>query len=321
MPSQQLVDDFIRLFELPPAMIPYLSYVADEQEMQVVVRMNRRSMTVPQMAELLGLGLGETEEFAKKCFTRCILTRQITDGVHYYSAETFYRRLDPISMFEQWGDVPADARDAVIRWQLQEFIDKWTPAVEEIQKNPGVYVRIPNRDVLLLSEALEQVDGATEHAVTFCDCRTIVMACNRPTEACIRLNDGARFTVERGMGRKLTKEECHELVINLDRQGLMHTGDRRWKEAGTLFGFCSCCACDCYPILAGKSLGMQKQWPRSHYVAVYDESKCNECGVCAKRCPFRPRFHFEGTTMIVNGQERQRVALDPEKCWGCGLCF
>jgi ferredoxin len=317
--SQQLVEDFIRLFELPPAMVPYLSYVADEQEMKLVVGLNGRSMTVGEIAALMGMSLEDAEAFAKKCFTRCILARHTQDGVHVYSAETFYRRLDPISMFEQWGDVPADARNEVIRWQLQEFISKYTPAIEEIQKNPDAYVRIPNRDVMLLSEALEAVDAATEHAVTLCDCRTIVMACNREVEACIRLNEGATATVERGMGRKLTREECHQLVIDLDRKGLMHTGDRSWKERGTNFGFCSCCACDCYPIMAGISLGMQKQWPRCHYVAVFDEAKCNQCGQCVNRCHFSA-FHHTDERVKINSHEVKRVALDQEKCWGCGLC-
>jgi ferredoxin len=318
--SQQLTEDFIRLFELPPAMVPYLSYVADEQEMKLVVDMNDETMTAAQIAAVMGMPLEDARAFANKCFTRCILSRQTKDGEQVYHAETFYRRLDPISMFEKWGDVPEETRNEVIRWQLQEFIDKYTPAIEEIQKNPDAYVRLPNRDMMLLSEALEAVDAATEHAVTLCDCRTIMMACNRPVEACIRLNDGATHTVERGMGRKLTKEECHALVIELDRQGLMHTGDRRWKERGTNFGFCSCCACDCYPIQAGISLGMQKQWPRSHYVAVYDEEKCNECGLCAKRCHFSA-FHFTDETVMVNGHALPRVAFDVEKCWGCGLCY
>ena len=56
--SQQLTEDFIRLFELPPAMVPYLSYVADEQEMRLVVGMNGQDMTVDQIAALMGKSTG-----------------------------------------------------------------------------------------------------------------------------------------------------------------------------------------------------------------------------------------------------------------------
>jgi ferredoxin len=146
-----------------------------------------------------------------------------------------------------------------------------------------------------------------------------VRACTRPGESCIRLNDAAKMTLDRGQGRQLTKEECHQLIIKLDRQGLMHTGDRRWKEKGQTFGFCNCCACDCYPFRAGISLGMHQKWPRSHHIAVFDEQKCNECGLCAKRCHFGA-FHFTDETVIVKGHVLQKVAFEPEKCWGCGLC-
>ena len=319
MSSLQLQDDFIRLFGVPPAMAPYLGHVAGEPEMALVVGMNGRAMTVSQIAGLMGMAAEEAEAFAARCFTRHILARRTEEGRHVYSADTFYHRLDPLSMYEGWGDVPADAREAVVRWHLQEFIDSWAPAIAAIQKDADADVRIANRDVLLLSEALEQVDAAVEHALALCDCRTIVRACNRPVETCIRLDEDAARTVERGMGRRLTREECRELVIKLDRQGLMHTGDLGWRRQGSLSGFCSCCACDCYPIRASISLGLQKAWPRSHYVAVYDESRCNQCGVCARRCHFGA-FHFDGRTVIVHGHQLKCVALDPAKCWGCGLC-
>jgi ferredoxin len=100
----------------------------------------------------------------------------------------------------------------------------------------------------------------------------------------------------------------------------MHTGDRRWKESGYNFGFCNCCACDCYPFRAGIALSMSQQWPRAHHVAVWDKDKCTSCGTCARRCQFGA-FHFDGNTVTVKGRELPTVNLDPEKCWGCGLCF
>ncbi len=319
MTSQQLQDDFVRLFGVPPAMAPHLGYVAGELEMALVVGMNGRAMLLPQIAALLGMAADEAEAFATACFTRHILARRTEDGRHVYSAETFYHRLDPLSMYGGWGDVPAEARDAVVSWHLQAFIESWAPAISAIQKDADADVRIANRDVLLLSEALEQVDAASEHALALCDCRTIARACNRPVETCIRLDADAAYTVERGMGRPLTREECRELVIKLDRQGLMHTGDLGWRKQGALSGFCSCCACDCYPIRASILVGLPKAWPRSHFVAVYDEPKCNQCGACARRCHFGA-FYFDGRTVMAHGHQLKCVALDAAKCWGCGLC-
>ncbi len=314
-----LLDEFVRIFQLPPAMVPHIDFVVQGREMELVVALGDGPLTSEQIAEKLRISPEETQVLLASAYPRHVINRDTKDGVTTYTPATFYRRLDPLSMYENWGDVPADARDAVIQWQLEEFINIWLPVVEELRVDPDKYIRIPNRDVLLLDEALAMVDAATEHVVVPCDCRAIVMACNRPSETCIRLDEGARRTLERGHGRRLTKDEMKALVVNADRNGLMHTGDRYWREHGGLFGFCNCCACDCYPFRGGIQLGMSHQWPRSHYIADRDMDKCEQCGLCVRRCHF-DAFYHDGTKTEVNGKRRRTVLFDPMKCWGCGLC-
>jgi NAD-dependent dihydropyrimidine dehydrogenase PreA subunit len=173
--------------------------------------------------------------------------------------------------------------------------------------------------VLLLAEALAMVDAASEYVVVPCDCRSIVMACDRPRETCIRLDEDARKTLERGHGRRLTQDEMREVVIKANKAGLMASGDRSWREHGGPSGFCNCCACDCYPFRAGERLGVQQRWPRSHYIASRDMAKCGQCGKCVRRCHF-DAFYHDGTKTLVNGKRRKTVQFDPLKCWGCGLC-
>jgi NAD-dependent dihydropyrimidine dehydrogenase PreA subunit len=314
-----LLDDFARIFQLPPAMIPHVEFVAQPDEIALVVALGNGPLTAGQVAAALGLSVPQTDALLQAAYPRQIVNRSVSDGVTTYTPATFYHRLDPLSMYENWGDVPAEARDAVIQWQLDEFISLWRPIVDELRVDPDKYFRIPNRDVLLLDEALELVEAASEHVVVPCDCRAIVMACNRPSETCVRLDIGAQHTLERGHGRRLTKNELKTLVVNANRNGLMATGDRYWREHGGLFGFCNCCACDCYPFRAGQQLQMQRQWPRSHYVAERDLSKCEQCGLCVRRCHFDAFYHDGGQT-IVNGKRRKTVLFDATKCWGCGLC-
>jgi ferredoxin len=314
-----LAEDFARIFQMPPAMLPHIEFVAQPEEMALVVALGEGPLTAGQLAAKLGVSLGATEALLTSAYPRQIVNRNLADGVMTYSAGTFYRRLDPLSMYENWGDVPADAREAVMQWQLQEFIDMWLPVVNELRIDPDKYVRMPNRDMLLLEEALEMVEAAREHVVVPCDCRAIVMACKRPLETCIRLDEGAVHTLERGHGRRLSRGEMKLLVVNAHRSGLMATGDRYWREHPGLFGFCNCCSCDCYPIRAGQQLGVHRQWPRSHYVAQRDLEKCEHCGRCVQRCHFAAFYH-DGTKTVVEGKRRKTVAFDPLKCWGCGLC-
>jgi Pyruvate/2-oxoacid:ferredoxin oxidoreductase delta subunit len=315
-----LLDKFAAIFELPPAMREHVAFVADEREMALVVWLGERTVPLEEAAAWLGMPPGEADAYLEGVYQRQIIHRhRDEDGNKSYSAGTFYHRLDPLSMYENWADVPAEAREQVLDWQLQEFIDLWMPVVEQMKADPDAARRIPNSDYLLLDEALEIVDAAEEHVVVPCDCRALVMACNRPLEACIRLDAGARCTLDAGQGRVLTKEECRQIVIDADRHGLMHTGPRNWRDQDDLFGFCNCCADDCYPIRAGVKLGMVNEWPRSHYIAQRDVDTCIMCGKCARRCHFGA-FYFDGTRTEVNGKPMRTVRFDPAKCVGCGLC-
>ncbi len=314
-----LHEDFARIFQVPPALLPYLNLVAAPQEMALVVALGDGPLTAEHIAARLDLTPAETEALLNTAYRRHVINRQERAGTTWYTPATFYLRLDPLAMYENWGDVPAQAREAVIEWQLQEFIRTWLPVVEELRDDPDKYVHIPNRDVLLLEEALAMVEAASEFVVVPCDCRAIVMACNRPLETCVRLDQGAVLTLERGHGRRLTRTELKALVVNAHRNGLMHTGDRRWREHGDLFGFCNCCACDCYPFRASQQLGMQRQWPRSHYRAEHDLDRCEHCGLCVRRCHFAAFYH-DGTRAVVNGKSRKAVLFEPARCWGCGLC-
>jgi hypothetical protein len=186
----RLLEEFVRVFQVPPAMQPYIHLVVDEREMELVVSMDGQAMIVDQVAALMDMSRQEAETFLTRAYRRAIVNRETEAGVTTHSAATFYQRLDSLAMYENWGDIPAEARDSVIEWQLQEFIDLWSPVVEEIKDDPDAYHKIPNRDVLLLEEALEMVEAAMEHAVVPCDCRAIVMACDRLSEVCIRLDEG-----------------------------------------------------------------------------------------------------------------------------------
>lgn len=352
------LEKFVEIFELPPAMIPYIDYVVTEQEMDLVVGLGHDSMTVEEIAEMMGMTMEEAEPFIRKAYQRNVIKRGPGRGPYgvpregmpqssveayeryakkahpdrdpyahesigsrdavTYSAHLFYRRLDPLSMYENWGDVPVEAREAVIDWQLEAFIEYWQPAVDEMRVNPDARVGVPNRDFLLLEEALEIVDAAEHHAILPCDCRTIVQACDRPVEACVRLDEGALMTLEHGHGRRVTKEEMKQIVIDADRAGLMHTGHRDWKKGERVFGFCNCCACDCYPIRAGMQLGLDQTWPRSYFIASRDMDKCAQCAKCTQRCHFGA--FYLGEQVGDNGKMQKMVLFDPEKCWGCGLC-
>ena len=121
-----------------------------------------------------------------------------------------------------------------------------------------------------------------------------------------------------GRGKRLSRDEMKDLIISLDKKGLMHTGNKNWKTMG-LGLLCSCCTCCCYPFRAGIELELKGLWPKSYYIAEYNPKECTYCGLCVRRCRFGAWEH-DGTSVEVRGKKRKNVIYDPEKCWGCGLC-
>jgi ferredoxin len=102
----------------------------------------------------------------------------------------------------------------------------------------------------------------------------------------------------------------------------MHTGPRYWRENDPDLEWIShgnCHPSYSFPIRAGLTLGLAKQYPRAHYVARLDWIKCTHCGICIGRCPFSA-FHRDDTPFRDLGVVAKRVQYDAERCWGCGLC-
>ena len=314
-----LFDRFVAAFGVWEEARPYLHLMVDEQEVQLVVAMGGQALTAGQAAERLGLTRQQAAGLLQRAYARHIVDKsQADDGTTTYSASTFYSRLDHFAKYENWDDIPAADRRAINRRFLDEFIARHRPNVELKMQGLKAENALPNDTVLLLSQVEEMIDAATHIVVQPCDCRRLGQNCDRPVETCLWLDAGALEALDRGYGRRLTRDEARELVRRADRAGLMHTADSEWRSRG-LHAICNCCACDCYPFRAAQELGSKGVWPRSHYVAVHDRERCNQCGACVKRCHFNAFYH-DGSTAEVGGKSRPGVSFDPEACWGCGLC-
>jgi ferredoxin len=297
---------------------PYLALIVDEVEMRLVVRMANQQLHVQQVADLLAIPHTEATGLLERAYSRCIVDKVIEDRVTKYKISNFYARLNHFAKFENWHDIPAEARKIINRRFLDEFIARHKPTIERKMRGLEAANALPNDTVMLLNEVEEMINAASEIVVQPCDCRKLGENCNRPVETCIWLDGGARQALDRGHGRRLTKEEAIQLLRWADKKGLMHTADSEWRERG-LHAICNCCSCDCYPFRAAQELGTKGVWPKSHYIAQYNRERCNHCGACVKRCHFEAFYH-DGSIIEVNGKSRKGVAVDLEKCWGCGLC-
>ncbi|GAB4548952.1 MAG: 4Fe-4S binding protein [Anaerolineae bacterium] len=311
-------DEFIAIFGVWEEARPYLHLMVNQAEMDLVVAIGDQAVTIDEAAALLGIGHAEAAALLSRCYSRCIVNKSVTDGVVRYSTASFGDLVDYFARYENWDNIPAGDRKRINRRFLDEFIARHRPNVERKAQGLSPGNALPNDTVMLLSEIEEMLDHATHIVVQPCDCRRLGQNCERPTETCVWLDQGALEALERGHGRRLTRQEAKDLVRQADKKGLMHTADSQWRTRG-LHAICNCCACDCYPFLAAQELGSQGVWPKSRYVAVHDPGACNLCGACVKRCHFGAFYH-DGPGHEIEGKTRANVLFNPDKCWGCGLC-
>jgi NAD-dependent dihydropyrimidine dehydrogenase PreA subunit len=318
------IDEFVKVFQVPPAMVPYAHVLATVQEMDLVVGLAGQALSLEEVAEMLRISPDEARGLLRGAMRRDLVDHQSRAGVTVYAPGKFYTALDYLSSVETgtWKRLPMAARREVAEWQVQEFIKLWLPAIERVVKDPDAWLPIKNRDVLLLEEAMALVEASPEVCLLPCSCRTTSVGEGPLVEGSMRVGERARQTLERGQGRRLSTAEAQAHLVALDRMGLVHTGPHSWREHDPGLEWISHGNCDpsySYIFIAGMRLGLEKLYPRAHYVAAVDWDRCTHCAVCTGRCPFGALYQ-DGTTVPVHGQTVRQVQFDVHGCWGCGLC-
>ena len=155
------------------------------------------------------------------------------------------------------------------------------------------------------------IDEAGLIGLAHCPCRlTYSMrgkGCEHPTEVCMKFNDLARYVIDRGLAKEITKEEALEVIKKSEEAGLVHFVD---NAEGKIQHNCNCCGCACWNVGNIK----RKKIPRDELMATYflrktDTDECTGCGECVEVCP-----------VDALALEDDLPAVDEEWCIGCGVC-
>lgn len=153
------------------------------------------------------------------------------------------------------------------------------------------------------------IDESDYLALSVCYCRhekeLLGKSCGRPKDTCLTFGRFAKYVVERGFGRHITKQEAYKILDMSEAEGLVHLSDNNQNRINFI---CNCCGC-CCGILGGITrLHKPHAVATSHFVVSIDGDTCVACEACVDRC------HFDALTV------NEVSEVDPEKCLGCGLC-
>jgi Pyruvate/2-oxoacid:ferredoxin oxidoreductase delta subunit len=299
-----------RLGADPQGLLPeILEVLADEKQAKSLLAASPPS-TLSELAEKTGLSPGEIPALVDDLFTKGLLFKsRKPDATRYYAVRhvpqmhdaTGVMQSPPPRMLELWKKYMANEWGAYLN-MLESVLDK--PASRVIPVEASVE---PEMQVLAFEDVKRVLDHARSLAVTRCSCRVIDGSCGMPLEVCIQVDKSADYAVERGTGRRITREEALSIMRDCEEKGMVHCSDNR-RAVGLVI--CNCCR-DCCMNWASIRQARGRFLAPSRFRAEVAADECTGCEECVERC------FFDAITM--QGADGT-AAIDADKCMGCGLC-
>jgi len=131
------------------------------------------------------------------------------------------------------------------------------------------------------------LDQSDIYSAGDCACRMALKlmgnACEHKIEGmCIQIGPEADYYIRTGRARRITRQEAEEILLEAEREGLVH---EVFNNEGLNFSsfICNCCGCACAS-LQKATLFRTPDALRSNFVAEVDQDNCVGCGACVESC-------------------------------------
>jgi len=282
--------------------------LADEDEARLLLAASPPA-TIQELAQRTGMEGTRIRSMLEGLFQKGLLFKSKKEtGTQYYRVRHVLQMHDATALMV---NPPRKMLDLWKRFMREEF-DAFSRKLESALPAPVIRVipvnitLTPKTQILAFDDVKNLVNEARSIAVTPCSCRVIDGSCGKPLEVCMQFGKAADYALERGTGRKLTKDEAIDLLRRCEDEGLVHVGDNR-RSVGHVI--CNCCS-DCCLNWPSVRTGLGKFVVPSRFLAVVDPDRCVGCEVCLDRC------HF-GAIAVEEGS----ATVKAERCMGCGLCL
>lgn len=297
---------------MAPTLLKILAILFPGEEAEVALRLSLfEARTVDQWKEEIPEKAESLEEILVRMARRGTVFSQQKPG-----QERTYRLLPVIVGFSEtpfWAGKETEMTRALaplwVKYMDEEFGGELARGVPLTRVVP-IAESLEDSSQVLPFDAIElMIRNDAFIVVAFCPCRQmrnyVGEGCEHSLENCIHFGSMARYMVEQGMARRITRDECLKILKQTTEEGMVHTCD---NIQGSLATICSCCECGCAFIHALK-VGGHAALSRSNYVARVDVEECMGCATCEERCP------MDAITIVGD-----IAVVDEAVCIGCGVC-
>jgi len=294
------------LIQPTPRFLQLIGLIVSPEEAGLLLAMPGQPIAI---SEKLQLPLDRTEAMIQELFVKGLaFPSSKTDPPTWRMARDFVQFHDATILWPQAPQAFLDLWQEIMEEEWPEMAKK----VSQLLPRPftrvvpvGVAVAVAPQ-ILSQENVCEVIDKAKTLAVTKCTCRLTAHKCDRPLEVCLQVNKAAEYSLARGTGKEVSKEEALALLKASEEAGLIHVTMNKNQVDHFLCNCCPCC-CQTMPILIKEGIRVIDP---SRFQAEVDPERCLSCGACLERCYFG--------ALQVNDQEKTIVL--GEKCLGCGLC-
>jgi electron transport complex protein RnfB len=276
------------------------------EEAKLAVHLTLERETVQVIAGRAGLPVDETEKRLKEMSIKGLIFSIVPeDSPALYQAVPFV-----IGIYEfQVNNLSKGLiRDLAYYWRARSGSDD-NEVIPQIRTIPIGASIDPHLEVLSYEQVNELVKSKDRFAVAPCICRRTAKmtggGCAAPEESCLVFGEWADFYVRDGRGRSIDQAEVYEILSRADAANLVLQPSNSIDPSF----ICCCCGC-CCGILGGlKNNPHPSEAVASAFIANFDADMCTACWTCLDRCQ-----------MQALSEDSDHVALNTERCIGCGLC-
>ena len=180
----------------------------------------------------------------------------------------------------------------------------------------GKTMTVPDEFILPSQSVEEIIHKFDDIAVGYCFCRQrrsiLGDTCktDAPTLNCFTFGKSARFTVEQGFAKAITKEQALSIMKEAEDSGLVHKAFHPGsRENNPETSICNCCK-DCCDTMNLWRNGTTPLVNSTYHLSVIDTDACTGCGTCEERCP----------TDAIKINDDGVATVDESSCFGCGVC-
>ena len=310
---------------LPEAeeLLPLIKIRYSPEEAAAFTNLPFSETSLEDLAKLKQMDTGELEALLESGARKGVIFKMRRPG------GMRYRLIDSFMVFLRsvyWGGPEGEARAAMApyieRYFVHGFFDQFGHArTRGLRTLPVERTIEDTRAILPFEDVVKVLEDQDYFCASHCSCKwthnltPYSHNCEHNTEVCLHFGDLARYIVQNGHGREITREECREILLECAEAGLVH-GVSNWKTP--VDTICNCCQDCCMFFKAYHLLGHGKSLDVSNYRVRTHPETCAGCGLCVKRCPMNA-LKLEKHPEAKNRFGKASV-LNPDLCLGCGVC-